>query len=204
MAETNEQDAPTIDAVEVQAPEGVTFPWQMSWGTPSEPSPQNLHQASAQRFPWQMEWGRLPEVDVRQFNDTMGFSPDFENVFERLIQAESRGRHRNSRGELTTSPVGAQGITQVMPKTAKNPGYGVKPIQDDTEEEYLRFGRDYLQAMVKEFDGDYRKALAAYNAGAGSVKRAVSRAKESGKSWEEHLPKKSETIPYMDKILGEG
>lgn len=191
-------------AVNTPSSEEVKMPWQMEWGAVSSPTPQNLKSASDSKFPWQMEWGKLPSIDVKAFNETMGFTPNFDKVFEKLIQAESKGKHRDSTGRLTTSPVGAQGITQVMPKTAKDPGYGVAPLRDDSREEYIRFGRDYLQAMLEEFDGDYRKALAAYNAGAGSVKKAVSRAKDSGKSWEEHLPKKSETIPYMNKILGEG
>src|SRR5690606_20870882 len=97
----------------------------------------------------------------------------FNRVFSRLIQQESRGRHRSSSGELTTSPVGAQGITQVMPATGRDPGYGIKPIQNDSEEEFIRFGREYLGAMLKEFDGDYEKALAAYNAGPGNVRKAI-------------------------------
>jgi hypothetical protein len=124
----------------------------------------------------------------------------FETVFANLIQAESRGQHTDKEGKLTTSPVGAKGITQVMKKTGVDPGYGVTPLKDDSEGEYLRFGREYLQALVKEFDGDYRKAVAAYNAGPGNIKRAIAKGKDK---WEDHLPKPSETKPYMKKILGE-
>lgn len=129
-----------------------------------------------------------PTVDDERFN----------RIFDRLIQAESRGRHRGSSGELTTSPVGAMGITQVMPATAQDPGYGIQPIQDDSEEEFVRFGRDYLQAMLKEFDGNYEQALAAYNAGPGNVRKAITR---GGARWKEFLPKRSETLPYIRKIL---
>lgn len=127
---------------------------------------------------------------------------DFESVFNNLIQAESGGRHYGKDGGLLTSPVGARGITQIMPETARTPGYGIKPIQDESEEEYLRFGRDYLKAMVKKYNGDFRKAIASYNAGAGNVDKAVRAAKRRGGDWIDYLPKKSETIPYMDKILG--
>ena len=126
----------------------------------------------------------------------------FDAVFNRLINAESRGKHLNASGGLTTSPVGAQGISQVMPKTSKRPGYGVTPIQDDSEKEYLRFGKDYLQAMVTNFNGDIEKAVAAYNAGPKSVQSAVAAADKSGGKWWQHLPKKKETLPYMSKILG--
>ena len=125
---------------------------------------------------------------------------DFEEVFANLIQAETRGRHTDASGKLTTSPVGAQGITQVMPKTAKDPGYGVKPIKDSSEGEYLRFGREYLGAMVKEFNGDYRKALAAYNFGPGSVRKAIMKAAKAGHDdWLSLTPK--ETKDYVRKIL---
>ena len=127
----------------------------------------------------------------------------FDNVFKRLINAESRGKHLDASGGLTTSPVGAQGIAQVMPKTSKRPGFGVLPLQDDSEKESLRFGKDYLQAMVTNFNGDIEKAVAAYNAGPKSVQNAVSAAAESGKQWWQHLPKKKETLPYMEKILGQ-
>ena len=108
----------------------------------------------------------------------------------------------DAKGNLTTSPVGAKGVTQVMPKTARDPGYGVQPIKDDSHGEYVRFGRDYLTAMLKEFDGDYQKALGAYNAGAGNVKKALLKAAKAGDDdWQAHLPKKSETVPYIRNIM---
>lgn len=97
----------------------------------------------------------------------------FETVFSKLIQAESRGQHMDKNGKLTTSSAGATGISQLMGPTAAKPGYGVEPLKDKSEAEYLRVGRDYLKAMLKEFDGDYRKAVAAYNAGPGNIKKAV-------------------------------
>lgn len=121
-------------------------------------------------------------------------------MFSKLIHAESKGAHTDATGALTTSGAGAQGITQLMAKTAQKPGYGVEPVKDKSEKEYLRFGRDYLKAMLNEFGGDYRKAVAAYNAGPGSIKKAV---EKGGERWEDHLPKPSETKPYMTKILGE-
>lgn len=124
----------------------------------------------------------------------------FDQVFGGLIKQESRGRHRDASGNLTTSPAGATGITQLMPETMKNPGYGVKPLQNDSEEEYLRFGKDYLRAMLKEFDGDVPKALAAYNGGAGAVKAAMRKAVKDGKpdTWLSYMSK--ETRNYVPGI----
>lgn len=117
----------------------------------------------------------------------------FEQVFKGLIHQESRGRHTDAKGNLTTSSAGAQGITQVMPKTGRQPGYGVRPLQNNSEAEYLRFGNDYFAAMVKQFKGNIPKALAAYNGGVGTVNIAVSKARAAGKpeTWEAYLPKES-------------
>ena len=127
--------------------------------------------------------------------------PTFNKVFSNLLVAESRNKHRNKDGSLVTSPVGAQGITQLMPKTRKDPGYGVRPAQNDSQEEYIRVGKEYLAAMYKLFGGDWAKTAAAYNAGPGNVRKAINRAAKSGKGWMEHLPKPSETVPYVNKLL---
>ena len=127
--------------------------------------------------------------------------PTFNKVFSNLLFAESGNRHRKKDGSLVTSPVGAQGVTQLMPATRKNPGYGIRPAQDDSVEEYIRVGKEYLAAMYKEFGGDWAKAAAAYNAGPGNVRKAINRAAKSGTGWMEHLPKPSETVPYVNKLL---
>ena len=85
-----------------------------------------------------------------------------------------------------------------MPATARQPGYGIKPLQNDSEEEYLRMGRDLLNAMYRLYDGDIEKALAAYNAGPGNVDKAI---RKGGRDWKQHLPRKQETLPYIDKIM---
>lgn len=117
-------------------------------------------------------------------------------IFDALIQQESGGRHYGD-GSLLRSGKGARGITQVMPATGRNPGYGVSPLANDSKEEYLRFGRDYFAAMLKEFDGDTQKALAAYNAGPGAVKNAVA---SHGSNWLSAMP--GETQAYVPSIMG--
>lgn len=190
-----------------QAPQGT--PWLKSWTSLPERQ-QEAPQQPQESSPWNKVWSSLPSKEdalrlmnrgVEAVQDTYQ-NMQFNTVFENLIQAESRGKHFTG-GSLTTSPVGAKGITQVMPKTGQDPGYGVTPLQDNTEEEYRRFGKDYLNAMVKEFGGDFRKAVAAYNAGPGNIKKAVRKAEEKGGDWVQYLPKKSETIPYMKRILGD-
>lgn len=123
---------------------------------------------------------------------------DFNSLFDRVIQAESRGKHTDDSGKLTTSPKGAQGITQIMPDTGKDPGYGIKPLQDDSEAEYKRVGKSLLQAYTKSFGGDTAKGLAAYNWGPGNLKKAIDK---HGVNWRDNLPK--ETSKYLNNILGQ-
>ena len=80
-------------------------------------------------------------------------------------QIETSGRLQ------ATSPKGADGAMQIMPKTAGDPGYGVKPLNPNDPDDNFRFGADYLAAMIEEHGGDIDLALAAYNAGAGNVKK---------------------------------
>lgn len=183
------------------------MPWEMDWNPTvsklADTASTALEGISATvnaAMPWNMDWGGKRKVDTTpiQPTQTQPTTPQFDNVFSNLIKAESRGVHAVN-GQLTTSPVGAQGITQLMPATAKNPGFGIQGVKDQSEGEYLRVGKQYLQALVNEFSGDYRKAVAAYNAGIGNVQKAI---KKGGENWEAFLPKKSETLPYLEKVLG--
>jgi len=122
---------------------------------------------------------------------------EVDQIVTRLIEKESKGLHTNpTTRQLVESPKGAKGITQVMPATGIDPGYGVKPLQNNTEAEYKRFGRDYFVAMLKEFNNDPAKALAAYNWGPDKVKSTV---KKHGESWFTKLP--NETKDYVVSIL---
>lgn len=126
----------------------------------------------------------------------LGAPGDLGRMAAITAQSESGNRERNAAGGLITSPAGAQGAMQVMPATNKNPGYGVAPARDDSDAERTRVGRDYLQAMVKEYSGDAAKAWGAYNWGPGKVDAAI---KEHGADWLAHAP--AETQNYVAKNL---
>lgn len=125
-----------------------------------------------------------------------------DSVFQRLLKQESGNKHLDAKGNLITSKVGAEGISQLMPKTAKAPGFGIAPAKDKSEEEYLRVGKEYLGKLYEKF-GNWEKALAAYNAGMGNVQKAIGKAERFGGDWKEHLPKKEETLPYIKNILNQ-
>ena len=104
-----------------------------------------------------------------------------------------------SRGKVdAVSPKGAIGPMQTMPKTLIDPGYGVKPAKDRSVEELRRVGRDYLDAMVREFGVE--GGLAAYNWGPGNWQKALKRAGGDVKRALATAPK--ETRDYVPKVLG--
>lgn len=106
----------------------------------------------------------------------VGLDPD---LFKRLIRQES-GFNPSAK-----SPVGAIGLTQLMPATAK--GLKVNPY-DPVDN--LRGGARYLKQQIDHFGGDITKAVAAYNAGPGAVE------KYGG------VPPYKETQNYVKSILG--
>jgi len=87
-----------------------------------------------------------------------------QGLIEGMIMQESRGDTYRKR-KLLTSPVGAQGLAQFMPGTAKQ--YGV----DVTNEESSINGMiKYVSDLLKMFKGDVEKAVMAYNAGPENVR----------------------------------
>jgi soluble lytic murein transglycosylase-like protein len=82
-----------------------------------------------------------------------------------LVRAESSFRPR------AVSPVGAVGLTQVLPSTARwmVPGTTRSDLLDP--EKNLRVGFQYLRYLYDKYDGNERLALTAYNRGPGTVDR---------------------------------
>jgi len=97
------------------------------------------------------------------------------------------------------SPVGAIGIAQVMPATANQPGYGVLKLKDPTNpKEAITWAASYLKAMYRAAGNSWPKALAAYNAGLGTVNKQV---KLKGANWLDGMP--LETRNYVNQIAAD-
>ena len=100
-------------------------------------------------------------------------------LIEALVWQESRWR------SAAVSPVGARGLAQLMPGTARELGVNAAdPFAN------LEGGARYLRQQMDRFDGDVEKALAAYNAGPGRVIQSGG------------VPRIRETQGYVAAIMG--
>jgi len=113
----------------------------------------------------------LIDAAARQHN----VDPD---LFDALVNAES------SYDPSARSRAGALGLSQLMPDTAR--GLGVTNPFDPADN--LNGGAKYLRSLLDKF-GDIPTALAAYNAGPGSIE------KYGG------IPPYTETKVYVSKIM---
>lgn len=91
-----------------------------------------------------------------------------------------------------SSAAGAKGHFQFMPGTAK--AYGISGREWDFDASSDAAAR-YFQWLLKHYNGDHNKALAAYNWGNGNLDQAI---KRYGNDWLSHAPK--ETQGYVNSI----
>lgn len=119
-----------------------------------------------------MDVARLTSLKAQQYGIP-------EDIFHNLVKTESAYNPR------AVSPVGAQGLGQLMPETARE--LGVTNAFDP--EQNLDGSARYLRQQYDRF-GDWTLAAAAYNAGPGRVQRAGG------------VPNIPETQAYVKKVTG--
>lgn len=91
----------------------------------------------------------------------------------------------SSYNQNAISPKGAMGLMQLMPKTAENLG-----VKDPfSVEENIRGGSKLLKTLLTRYKGDYKKTLAAYNAGEKAVEKY------------DGIPPYKETKGYVKKVI---
>jgi SLT domain-containing protein len=102
------------------------------------------------------------------------------NLLHAIIQVES------AYNPEATSPKGAQGLMQLIPATAER--FGVEKSYDPAAN--VRGGAKYIKNLLTRFDNNLQLALAAYNAGEGTVQR-----------YNNTIPPYPETQAYVVKVL---
>jgi membrane-bound lytic murein transglycosylase D len=120
-----------------------------------------------------------------------------EGVPEALVWLAETESSFNPRAR---SPVGARGLFQLMPETAKSLGLSLSPGDQRTQPQAsARAAAAYLKKLHTRF-GDWPLALAAYNGGEGRVGRLLkARGAKDFAGIAEHLP--AETRLYVPKVL---
>ena len=130
----------------------------------------------------------LNEAEKRNLPTELVLLPVVESAFQAF--AYSHGR--------------AAGIWQFIPSTGKIYGLKQNWWYDGRRDIYASTmaAFDYLESLHREFKGDWLHALAAYNSGSGTVRRAIRNNQKRGKPtdfWNLDLPR--ETRAYVPKLL---
>jgi len=153
--------------------------------------PENRHYAILPLAPQEA----TPAADIREPSLKLANKVQYDRIVAEIARAyglDSALLHAvisvESRYSATAvSRKGATGLMQLMPNTAKR--YGVTDSFDPVQN--IHGGARHLQYLLKMFNNDISLALAAYNAGEGSVIKYGNR-----------IPPFPETTNYVPQVLG--
>jgi hypothetical protein len=150
----------------------------------------------------------LPDLDARELRQlqgaTSGGTGPGKGYLSLMSEAESKyglppgvlkaiAGPESNWNPKAVSPAGAQGLMQLMPATQS--AVGVTNPFDASQS--ITGAAKLLKELFDHFHGDMEKTVAAYNAGAPAVDRAVAK---DPKGWLSLLPK--ETREYVPKVMG--
>ena len=151
------------------------------------------------------EWDDLELRFPLAFKDTFADNAKARNID--LNWAYAIARQESAFAEHAQSRVGARGVMQLMPSTARDisrkMGRPYPTLEDlHTPQANIEMGSFYLGHLLEEFGGNHILATAAYNAGPARVKRVLARQKEAipADIWIENLPY-GETREYIKNVL---
>jgi soluble lytic murein transglycosylase-like protein len=117
-----------------------------------------------------------------------------------LVRAESSFR------TAATSPVGATGLTQLMPATARwlVPGTTRQQLKDP--ETNLRIGFKYLRSLIDKYNGNEKLALTAFNRGPGTVDKVLRRGGNPDNGYAEKVwtGRSKRHVALMNRKFGKG
>ena len=131
-----------------------------------------------------------PAVNPYWFERTRAIAKQYwlGDYFVRQVMQESSFNNDVIYGERA-SWAGASGIAQIMPEYHPS----VNPLDPEAA---LNYAARHMLDLLLRYDGDAKKALAAYNAGAGTVDEAMA---VEGENWLGWMP--LETQEYISKII---
>jgi soluble lytic murein transglycosylase len=90
------------------------------------------------------------------------------------------------------SPVGARGLMQLMPATAKRFKKGLRETHLATPQTNMEIGTKYFQQLIKRYQGNLVFVLASYNAGENRVERW------KGQYFKDDMLSSIENIPFLE------
>jgi soluble lytic murein transglycosylase len=143
----------------------------------------------------------------------VGVMPEFKSLLSDRVDpalVHALSRQESEFNAAAKSPVGASGLMQLMPATARMVAkqYKVKYSADQlTNAAYnTQLGEAFLRGVIDDYGGSYFLALAAYNAGGGRVAEWIKQFGDPRNpdvdpiDWIERIPF-TETRQYVVKIM---